>query len=74
MFLFKNKQKKTEDWTGSFGFVEAMFTPPAADSEGPSAPPASMFDSMPGYEGTVSGGGGTVTQWKTCSKNVALTM
>ncbi|XP_044067757.1 protein SSUH2 homolog isoform X1 [Siniperca chuatsi] len=36
----------------------AMFAPPAADSQGPSAPPASMFDSMPGYEGTVSGGGG----------------
>lgn len=37
-----------------------MFAPPAADSQGPSAPPASMFDSMPGYEGTVAGGGGTV--------------
>ncbi|XP_011600815.1 protein SSUH2 homolog isoform X1 [Takifugu rubripes] len=36
----------------------AMFAPPAADPAGPSAPPASMFDSMPGYEGTVSGGGG----------------
>ncbi|XP_053281430.1 protein SSUH2 homolog isoform X1 [Pleuronectes platessa] len=43
----------------------AMFAPPAAagaaaaaTAEGPSAPPASMFDSMPGYEGTVSGGGG----------------
>lgn len=35
-----------------------MFAPPAA--EGPSAPPASMFDSMPGYEGTIAGGGGTV--------------
>lgn len=34
-----------------------MFAPPAADPAGPSAPPASMFDSMPGYEGTVSGGG-----------------
>ncbi|XP_053173366.1 protein SSUH2 homolog [Scomber japonicus] len=34
----------------------AMFAPPAA--EGPSAPPASMFDSMPGYEGTIAGGGG----------------
>ncbi|KAK5863740.1 hypothetical protein PBY51_000749 [Eleginops maclovinus] len=36
----------------------AMFAPPAAASQGPSAPPASMFDSMPGYEGTVAGGGG----------------
>lgn len=58
----KNKtNKKREDWTGSSCFVEAMFAPPAADSDGPSAPPASMFDSMPGYEGTQSGGGGTVT-------------
>ncbi|XP_060913075.1 protein SSUH2 homolog isoform X1 [Labrus mixtus] len=36
----------------------AMFAPPAADFQGPSAPPASMFDSVPGYEGTVAGGGG----------------
>ncbi|XP_026223351.1 protein SSUH2 homolog isoform X1 [Anabas testudineus] len=36
----------------------ATFVPPAAESCGPSAPPASMFDSMPGYEGTVAGGGG----------------
>ncbi|KAG8002594.1 Protein SSUH2-like protein [Nibea albiflora] len=36
----------------------AMFAPPAAGSPGPSAPPASMFDSMPGYEGTLAGGGG----------------
>lgn len=52
-----------------------MFAPPAADSEGPSAPPASMFDSMPGYEGTVlgGGGGGTVTHCKHL-KNVALTV
>lgn len=41
-----------------FWFALAMFAPPAA--EGPSAPPASMFDSVPGYEGTVAGGGGTV--------------
>lgn len=25
---------------------------------GPSAPPANMFDTVPGYEGTVAGGGG----------------
>ncbi|KAI3356904.1 hypothetical protein L3Q82_003551 [Scortum barcoo] len=31
---------------------------PGAESQGPSAPPAGMFDSMPGYEGTVAGGGG----------------
>ncbi|XP_026863465.2 protein SSUH2 homolog isoform X1 [Electrophorus electricus] len=36
----------------------AMITGSAADSGAPSAPPASMFDSVPGYEGTVSGGGG----------------
>lgn len=36
----------------------AMFAPPVAESIGPTAPPASMFDSMPGYEGTVAGGGG----------------
>ncbi|XP_034392187.1 protein SSUH2 homolog isoform X2 [Cyclopterus lumpus] len=37
---------------------QAMFAPPAADFSGPSAPPAGMFDSVPGYEGTVAGGGG----------------
>ncbi|XP_028266051.1 protein SSUH2 homolog isoform X2 [Parambassis ranga] len=36
----------------------AMFAPPVAASQGPSAPPASMFDNMPGYEGTVVGGEG----------------
>lgn len=36
----------------------AMFAPPVCDVHGPSAPPASMFDSVPGYEGTVAGGGG----------------
>lgn len=36
----------------------AMFAPPAAPAAGPSAPPASMFDSVPGYEGTMAGGGG----------------
>uniref|UniRef100_A0A3B3HAH4 Ssu-2 homolog, related sequence 1 n=1 Tax=Oryzias latipes TaxID=8090 RepID=A0A3B3HAH4_ORYLA len=36
----------------------AMLGPPTAESYGPSAPPATMFDSMPGYEGTVAGGGG----------------
>ncbi|XP_038578279.1 protein SSUH2 homolog [Micropterus salmoides] len=36
----------------------AIFAPPAAGSQGPTAPPASMFDSMPGYEGTMAGGGG----------------
>ncbi|XP_068454711.1 protein SSUH2 homolog [Clinocottus analis] len=38
----------------------AMFAPPAAagDFLGPSAPPAGMYDNMPGYEGTVAGGGG----------------
>lgn len=34
-----------------------MFAQPVAESIGPTAPPASMFDSMPGYEGTVAGGG-----------------
>lgn len=37
-----------------------MFAPPAAAAAGPSAPPASMFDSVPGYEGTSAGGGGTL--------------
>ncbi|XP_029974113.1 protein SSUH2 homolog isoform X2 [Salarias fasciatus] len=38
--------------------AQTMFAPPAAESHGPSAPPASMFDNMPGYEGTLAGGGG----------------
>uniref|UniRef100_A0A8B9LDC4 Ssu-2 homolog, related sequence 1 n=2 Tax=Astyanax mexicanus TaxID=7994 RepID=A0A8B9LDC4_ASTMX len=36
----------------------AMAAAPAAATNAPSAPPASMFDSVPGYEGTVAGGGG----------------
>ncbi|TDH10382.1 hypothetical protein EPR50_G00075060 [Perca flavescens] len=36
----------------------AMFAPPAAEFQGPSAPPAGMFDNMPGYEGTMAGAGG----------------
>ncbi|XP_068603250.1 protein SSUH2 homolog [Brachionichthys hirsutus] len=36
----------------------AMFAPPADNHAGASAPPASMFDNMPGYEGTLAGGGG----------------
>ncbi|XP_029994002.1 protein SSUH2 homolog isoform X1 [Sphaeramia orbicularis] len=36
----------------------AMFAPPAAGSFGPSAPPANMFDTVPGYEGTMAGEGG----------------
>ncbi|CAL8325377.1 unnamed protein product [Merluccius merluccius] len=35
-----------------------MSAPPTADSYGASAPPYSAFDNMPGYEGTLSGGGG----------------
>ncbi|PWA31867.1 hypothetical protein CCH79_00006695 [Gambusia affinis] len=35
----------------------AMFAPPVAEHASPSAPPAGMFDIMPGYEGTVAGGG-----------------
>lgn len=35
-----------------------MAAPPAASTHGPSAPPANMFDTVPGYEGTVAGGGG----------------
>ncbi|KTF85321.1 hypothetical protein cypCar_00042666 [Cyprinus carpio] len=31
---------------------------PTASMHGPSAPPANMFDTVPGYEGTVAGGGG----------------
>ncbi|KAJ8016104.1 hypothetical protein DPEC_G00003680 [Dallia pectoralis] len=35
-----------------------MYAPPASNFQGPNAPPGSMFDSVPGYEGTVAGGGG----------------
>ncbi|KAK0155107.1 Protein SSUH2 [Merluccius polli] len=38
--------------------THAMSAPPTADSYGASAPPYSAFDNMPGYEGTLSGGGG----------------
>lgn len=38
-------------------FVPAMFAPPVSDPSAPSAPPASMFDNVPGYEGTMMGGG-----------------
>uniref|UniRef100_A0A8C8JLB0 Uncharacterized protein n=1 Tax=Oncorhynchus tshawytscha TaxID=74940 RepID=A0A8C8JLB0_ONCTS len=37
---------------------KTMFAPPVCDFHGPSAPPASMFDTVPGYEGTVAGGEG----------------
>lgn len=37
-----------------------MFAPPAPEYSGPSAPPANMFDNMPGYEGTRAGEGGSV--------------
>ncbi|KAF3697015.1 Protein SSUH2 -like protein ssu-2 -like protein [Channa argus] len=41
------------------GYVPAAQGAPAgAESHGPSAPPATMFESMPGYEGTTAGGGG----------------
>lgn len=42
-----------------------MFAPPAAPAAGPSAPPASMFDSVPGYEGTLAGGGTLITKQST---------
>ncbi|KAI1900006.1 hypothetical protein AGOR_G00067770 [Albula goreensis] len=35
----------------------AMFAPQGSNFHGPSAPPASMFDSVPGYEGIAVGGG-----------------
>ncbi|KAM6977077.1 protein SSUH2 homolog isoform 1-T2 [Aplochiton taeniatus] len=35
-----------------------MLAAPTSGFLGPSAPPASMFDNMPGYEGTIAGGGG----------------
>ncbi|XP_028843536.1 protein SSUH2 homolog [Denticeps clupeoides] len=38
--------------------MPAMYAPPASDNRAPSAPPANMFDNVPGYEGTVVGGGG----------------
>ncbi|XP_017264828.1 protein SSUH2 homolog isoform X2 [Kryptolebias marmoratus] len=36
----------------------AMLATPTHDSQGPSAPPANIFDNLPGYEGTMAGGGG----------------
>ncbi|XP_036387468.1 protein SSUH2 homolog [Megalops cyprinoides] len=36
----------------------AMLAPQGTDFLGPTAPPPSMFDNVPGYEGTVAGGGG----------------
>ncbi|XP_031429987.1 protein SSUH2 homolog isoform X2 [Clupea harengus] len=36
----------------------AMYAPPVADPSAPSAPPAGTFDNVPGYEGTMVGGGG----------------
>ncbi|KAJ8260324.1 hypothetical protein GJAV_G00179660 [Gymnothorax javanicus] len=38
--------------------AHALYPPQGSNFEGPSAPPASMFDSVPGYEGTLMGGGG----------------
>ncbi|XP_030640062.1 protein SSUH2 homolog [Chanos chanos] len=35
----------------------AMSAAPIPHTHGPSAPPSDMFDTVPGYEGTVSGGG-----------------
>lgn len=35
-----------------------MAAAPATSIHGPSAPPANMFDTVPGYEGTIAGGGG----------------
>ncbi len=35
-----------------------MAAVPATSIHGPSAPPANMFDTVPGYEGTIAGGGG----------------
>ncbi|XP_056129853.1 protein SSUH2 homolog isoform X2 [Lampris incognitus] len=37
--------------------TQAMYAPPTYSPD-PSAPPANIFDSVPGYEGTVAGGGG----------------
>ena len=34
-----------------------MYAPPVADPSAPSAPPAGTFDNVPGYEGTMVGGG-----------------
>ncbi|XP_062326909.1 protein SSUH2 homolog isoform X1 [Osmerus eperlanus] len=36
---------------------QALYAPPVA-ATGPTAPPASMFGTVPGYEGTLAGGGG----------------
>lgn len=40
-----------------FLFVLGMLAPPSHEAQGPSAPPANMFDVLPGYEGTMAGGG-----------------
>ncbi|KAA0714374.1 Protein SSUH2 -like protein [Triplophysa tibetana] len=42
---------------GNYGTVNPVYGA-AAMSTAPSAPPASMFDTVPGYEGTLAGGGG----------------
>jgi len=44
--------------TALFECHSAMAAPPGASTHQPSAPPANMFDPVPGYEGTVAGGGG----------------
>ncbi|XP_066554407.1 protein SSUH2 homolog isoform X2 [Amia ocellicauda] len=38
--------------------MHGMLVPPMVYGEAPSAPPPSMFDNLPGYEGTQTGGGG----------------
>ncbi|KAG5836579.1 protein SSUH2 homolog [Anguilla anguilla] len=38
--------------------AHAMFPPQGSNFLGATAPPASMFDNVPGYEGTAMGGGG----------------
>ncbi|KAI2662052.1 hypothetical protein H4Q32_007787 [Labeo rohita] len=55
-FLVHNQWKTY--LTCSFESRSAMAAAPATSTYGPSAPPANMFDTFPGYEGTVAGGGG----------------
>lgn len=73
-FLVHNQWKTY--LTCSFESRSAMAAAPATSTYGPSAPPANMFDTFPGYEGTVAGGGGKhasyVKQEKRSSKHCSM--
>ncbi|XP_052460866.1 protein SSUH2 homolog [Carassius gibelio] len=54
----------TSDHGANHGIVNPVYGLPAAATSmhGPAALPANMFDTVPGYEGTVAGGGGGYLQ------------